>query len=153
MVPWWLHWPSPIFPVFSGLKVDRSLEITTKLGRCRPSHLKGRLDWGSFLCAISRQNLQWKTQLSYLGFVVGRACTLTLRVFDSCDTTQHMCTTGYFWKINDWRVYPDCFSIGLSIGSTFWTRKKARHQMRRLFEDVTDWHRHTTELKSSFESE
>ena len=85
--------------------------------------------------------------------VCGWPCLHTLRVFDSCDTTQHMYTTGYLWKINDWRVYPDCFSIGLSIGSTFWTRKKARHQMRRLFVDITDWHRHTTELNSSFESE
>ena len=40
---------------FSHLKVHKSLAVTTKFRHRRLSHLKDRLEWSSFLCAISQQ--------------------------------------------------------------------------------------------------
>ena len=56
-----LHRPSPIFTVFMYLKVHRTFEVNTKFRRCWRSHWEDRLDWSSFLCAISRQICRWIT--------------------------------------------------------------------------------------------
>ena len=52
------------FPFFQVWKFIKAW-MTTKFRRCRLSHLKGRLDWSSFLCAISWQIYNEKHKVSW----------------------------------------------------------------------------------------
>ena len=71
-------------------------------------------------------NLEWKTQ-RFLGFVVGRACTL-FSFFDSCDTSQHprrrtLVAVPGLYSLNVCCVKQNRDKSGA-------TRKKARDQIR-----------------------
>ena len=71
-------------------------------------------------------NLEWKTQ-RFLGFVVGRACTLS-SFFDSCDTSQHprrrtLVAVPRLYSLNVCRVKQNRDKSGAK-------RTKARDQIR-----------------------
>ena len=137
------------FPFFQVWKFIKAW-MTTKFRRCRLSHLKGRLDWSSFLCAISWQIYNEKHKVSWGLCLAAPAHSLCLWQLRHHPTHVHHRIFVEFQRLA-------CLS-GLFLDQaldriTFSTREKARHQMRRLFEDITVWYRHTTEFNSSFESE
>ena len=85
-------------------------------------------------------NLEWKTQ-RFLGFVVGRACTLS-SFFDRCDTSQHP-------RRRTLVVVPGLYSLNVCCvkqnrDKSGATRKKARDQIRgRTYEIYRRLKRHS----------